>query len=70
MPKIPKDLIEPDQTPSRLVGRTQNISEAEQIAQQYEMQGFSTKIVKKGQMPTVIYEVWASKKKEGFMQMP
>ncbi len=59
-----KGIIEPD-TPSILVGRTQNIQEAEQLSSQYEMQGFSTKIVKKGQTPTIIYEVWAGKKPEG-----
>ena len=65
---MPKDIIEPDQ-PLMLVGRTQNIAEAEQIAQTYEMQGFSTKIVRKGQNPAIIYEVWASKKNEGFFAM-
>ena len=65
---MPKDIIEPGQ-PLMLVGRTQNIAEAEQIAQTYEMQGFDTKIVRKGQTPVVIYEVWATKKKEGFFAM-
>jgi len=45
----------------RLVARTQSIEEANRVAQQYEMQGFETQIVKKAQGALAIYEVWIAK---------
>lgn len=48
----------------RLVARTQSIEEANRIAEQYEMKGFETQIVKKKQGTITIYEVWAAKEPE------
>lgn len=45
----------------RLVARTQSIEDAEQIARQYEAQGFTTEIVRKSHGGLAIYEVWAGK---------
>ena len=46
----------------RLVARTQDISEAERIAEQYERSGFQTKVVKQMQGSLSVYEVWIGKK--------
>lgn len=51
---------------SRCVGRTQSIEEAERLAQQYQMQGFEAKIVRKAQAGIVLYEVWVSKSPDIF----
>mgnify|MGYP001256690804 CR=1 FL=1 len=48
----------------RLVARTQDISEAERIAEQYKQSGFQTRIVKQMQGSLSIYEVWIGKKPE------
>ncbi len=45
----------------RLVARCRNIIEAETISTQYQMKGFQTKIIKKGNDPIVVFEVWATK---------
>ncbi|MFH1394419.1 MAG: hypothetical protein ABII71_04835 [Candidatus Micrarchaeota archaeon] len=45
----------------RMVGRSRSIEEAEQIALQYEAQGFMTKIIRKGMGGITLYEVWAAK---------
>ncbi len=50
----------------RLVARTQSIEEANRIAEQYEMKGFKTQIVKKRQGTITIYEVWIAKEPEIF----
>jgi len=51
-----------DQNPDfRLVGRAKSIDDAEQIARQYEAQGFMTKIVRKTMGEVSLYEVWAGK---------
>ena len=46
----------------QLVGRTQSIEEADRLAEQYVMQGFISKIVKKSQGGIALYEVWIAKK--------
>jgi len=45
----------------KLVARTQSIEEAERIAQQYELKGYRTTIVKRSQAGMALYEVWAGK---------
>lgn len=45
----------------KLVARTQSIEEAERIAQQYELKGYKTSIVKRSQAGIALYEVWAGK---------
>ena len=50
----------------RLVARTQSIEEANRIAEQYEMKGFETQIVKRMQGTIAIYEVWIAKKPDIF----
>ena len=45
----------------RCVGRTQDIAEAERIAESYRLQGFEAIIVKKAQAGLAVYEVWVSK---------
>jgi hypothetical protein len=45
----------------RLVARTQSIEEANRIAEQYESEGYETKVIKKKQGALALYEVWASK---------
>ncbi|MEW6722447.1 MAG: hypothetical protein AB1324_04240 [Candidatus Micrarchaeota archaeon] len=45
----------------RLVARTQDIAEADRVAEQYRLQGFETKIVKKAQGALAVFEVWAAK---------
>ena len=58
------DLRNPVDDPGRdyrIVARTQSIEEAERIAEQYNLQGFETRIMKKTQGTVYIYEVWASK---------
>lgn len=45
----------------RLVASTQSIEEAERIAQQYELRGYRTAIVKRSQAGIALYEVWAGK---------
>jgi hypothetical protein len=50
----------------RLVARTQSIEEANRIAEQYEMKGFKTQIVKKRQGTISIYEVWIAKEPDVF----
>ncbi|MEW6748356.1 MAG: hypothetical protein AB1295_01465 [Candidatus Micrarchaeota archaeon] len=44
-----------------LVARTQSIEEAERVAQQYEMKGYTTTIIKRSQGGMNLYEVWAGK---------
>jgi hypothetical protein len=58
---IEKDLISPV-TGERLVARTQSIEEANKVAEQYEMQGYSSRIEKKSQGSLALYEVWVSKR--------
>jgi len=50
----------------RLVATTQSIEEANRIAEQYEMKGFETQIVKKKQGTIAIYEVWVAKEPDVF----
>ena len=50
----------------QLVARTNNIEEAERVADTYRARGFETKIVRKEQGGIVLYEVWAGKKPEIF----
>ena len=45
-----------------MVGRTTNLEEANQLSEQYELQGFTTKIIKKKQGAISLYEVWVGKK--------
>lgn len=46
----------------RIVGRSTSLQEANLLAQQYEMRGFTTSIIKKKQGEITLYEVWAGKK--------
>lgn len=46
---------------SRMVGQTTSLEDANRLAEQYEMQGFSVHIVKRKQGEISLYEVWASK---------
>jgi tRNA1(Val) A37 N6-methylase TrmN6 len=46
----------------RMVGRTTSLEEANQLSEQYEFQGFTTKIVKKKQGEIALYEVWVGRK--------
>ena len=48
----------------RCVGRTQNLDEADRIAEQYRMQGYETQIIKKMQAGLAIYEIWIGKEPE------
>jgi hypothetical protein len=50
----------------RMVGRSTNLQEANLLAEQYEMRGFTTKIIKKKQGEITLYEVWAGKKPDIF----
>ena len=59
-PDIGKPLLQPGGD-FRLVARTQDIGEANQVAEQFRAQGFETKIVKKTQGALSIYEVWVAK---------
>ncbi len=47
-----------------MVARTQDIAEANRIADQYAMQGFEARMVKKAQGNLAIYEVWVAKAPE------
>lgn len=62
------DLIRPV-SGERLVARTQSIEEANKAAEQYEMQGYSSRIAKKTQGHLSIYEVWVSKKPDAIQRM-
>jgi hypothetical protein len=62
MPDIDFTLDGIPEGPFKLVARTQSIEEADRIAEQYVMQGFQTKIVKKSQGGLPLYEVWVMKK--------
>jgi hypothetical protein len=59
-PDIGKPALEPGMR-MRLVATTQSIEEAERIAEQYEMQGFETRIIKRKQGNLSVYEVWIGK---------
>lgn len=59
-PDMTKPFLE-DGGGERLVARTQSIEEANRIAQQYEMQGFKTRIVKISQGTIALFEVWIKK---------
>ena len=62
------DIIRPV-SGERLVARTQSIEEANKVAEQYEMQGYSSRIAKKSQGHISIYEVWVSKKPDAIQRM-
>lgn len=64
-PDIGKPAIGPGKQ-FRLAARTQSIEEANRLAEQYEMQGFETQIIKKTQGALAIYEVWIAKEPEVF----
>jgi len=59
-PDIGKPALGPG-TEMRLIARTQSIEEANRIAEQYELEGCETQIIKKRQGILAIYEVWAGK---------
>ncbi|MCI0503492.1 hypothetical protein L0Y65_02155 [Candidatus Micrarchaeota archaeon] len=59
--------IEPEKN-TRLVARTQSIEEAERIASQYELRGFTASVVKKSQAGLAMYEVWISRQPDVFSQ--
>jgi len=50
-----------DSPTMRIVARTQNLEEANQIAEQYQSNGFDTRIIKKQQGNISLYEVYAGK---------
>ena len=64
-----KPLIGPE-TAMRMVGRTNNLEEANRLAERFEAEGYETEIVKKRQAGITYYEVWAGKKPEVFMGTP
>jgi hypothetical protein len=64
-PDIGKPAVGPGKQ-FRLVARTPSIEEANRIAEQYELQGYETQIVKKSQATLAVYEVWVSKEPEIF----
>jgi hypothetical protein len=45
----------------RLIATTQSMEEANRLSEQYEMQGFETRIMKKGRGQLALYEVWIGK---------
>jgi len=47
--------------PMRLIATTQDINEANRLSEQYEAQGFETRIMKKAQGRLALYEVWIGK---------
>ncbi len=51
----------------KCIARTQNIEEAHKISKQYQLQGFTTKIIEKSESSLSLFEVWIFKKKEGLM---
>jgi len=48
-------------TRMRLVATTQSAEEAERVAEQYGLQGFETRVVKRKRGALAVYEVWAGK---------
>ena len=54
------DSIEPGRE-MRIAGRTQNLQEANNIAEIYRMQGYETRIIKKMQGSIALYEIWIGK---------
>lgn len=64
--KLGEDITE--KSTRRPVARTMNLTEAEKIAEAYEMKGFKTEIVRKKQGGITMYEVWVEKKPEIFEQ--
>lgn len=67
-PDIGKDIIRPV-TGERLVARTQSIEEANRIAEQYETQGYVSRIAKKSQGGLSVYEVWISKRPDAIQRI-
>jgi hypothetical protein len=67
-PDLKENLIRPV-SGERLVARTQSIEEANRAAEQYEMQGYSSRIAKKSQGGLSVYEVWVSKKPDAIQRM-
>jgi hypothetical protein len=59
-PDMGKPAFGPE-TRMRLIATTQSIQEANRLSEQYEMQGFDTKIMKRKQGGLAIYEVWIGK---------
>ena len=53
-----KDFIGTEYT-VRCVARTQDLMEANKIAEKYEAEGYQVNIVKKKKGSVVLYEVWA-----------
>lgn len=59
-PDIGKPAFEPGGR-KRLVARTQSIEEANEVAEQYQLQGYETEIIKRKQGTLSVYEVWIGK---------
>lgn len=51
----------------RLVARTQDLAEANRIAEQYEAQGFESEIIRKKQGSLSVFEVWVAKQPDIFV---
>ncbi|MEM2909003.1 MAG: hypothetical protein QW171_02470 [Candidatus Bilamarchaeaceae archaeon] len=47
---------------ARCVARVLDINEAERIAEDYEMKGFKTYIIKRKQGSVALYEIWVEEK--------
>jgi hypothetical protein len=62
-PDIGKPFIGPEKPGKqlRLIATTRSLEEANRLAEQYELQGFDTRIVKKTQGGLSVYEVWIGK---------
>ncbi len=59
-----------EKTFTRCVARAFSLEEASGIAKQFEAQSYETNIVENKKGAMAIYEVWASKKAEGFELKP
>ena len=61
-PEMPEGVTTP--TKYKCMGRTQNMLEAQRIAQQYRRQGYTVKVHRKMQGGITLYEVWVAKELE------
>ena len=59
--------MEPFPSTGKCIGHTVSIDEANRLAQQYQVQGFETKIFEKKEAGLILYEIWIFKKKEGLV---
>jgi hypothetical protein len=48
----------------RLVGRTPDIAEAERIAEEWRLQGFEARIIRRSEAGMSLFEVWIGREPE------